>query len=145
MSLGAYQRLMWIVGFVCGGWQLADASTGSAECEASQSPSIKNIADVHPRMVGEIFSQGGKRHLNATDHKQPQPPFELPELRTSKRRTFTDPLQSATAPHAFSPPLVYRSTTSSGLAQVHLRSPKVVVATGLAARGSKKSFKFLQK
>ena len=42
-------------------------------------------------------------------------------------------------------PLVYQTTASLGLAQVQLRSPKVVVATGAAARGSKKWYNFLQK
>ena len=41
--------------------------------------------------------------------------------------------------------LAYQSTTSLGLAQLHLRSSKVVVATGAAARGSKKCYNFLQK
>ena len=39
-------------------------------------------------------------------------------------------------------PLTYQPTTSLGLAQLHLRSPKVVVATGAAARGSKKWYNF---
>ena len=37
---------------------------------------------------------------------------------------------------------MYQSTTSLGLAQVHLRSPKVVVATGAAAPGSKNGITF---
>ena len=36
-----------------------------------------------------------------------------------------------------SPPLVYQSTTSLGLGQVQMPGPKVVVATGAAARGIK--------
>ena len=39
-------------------------------------------------------------------------------------------------------PFVCQSTTSLGLAQVHLRSPKVAVATGAAARGFKKWYNF---
>ena len=38
--------------------------------------------------------------------------------------------------------LVYQSTTSLGLVQAHLRSPKVVVATGAAARVSKKWYNY---
>ena len=38
---------------------------------------------------------------------------------------------------ALRPPLVYQTTTSLGLAQVQPRSPKVVVATGAAARALK--------
>ena len=40
------------------------------------------------------------------------------------------------------PPLVYQSTTSLGLGQVQMPGPKVVVATGAAARGSKKWYNF---
>ena len=42
-------------------------------------------------------------------------------------------------------PLVYQTTTSLGLAQVQLRSPKVVVATGAAARVLKNGITFLPK
>ena len=39
-------------------------------------------------------------------------------------------------------PLVYQSTTSLGLGQVQMPRPKEVVATGAAARGSKKWYNF---
>ena len=42
-------------------------------------------------------------------------------------------------------PLVYQITTSLGLAQAQLRSPKLVVATGAAARALKNGITFLQK
>ena len=42
-------------------------------------------------------------------------------------------------------PLVYQTTTSSGLAQVQLCSPKVVVVTGAAARTLKNGITFLPK
>ena len=38
----------------------------------------------------------------------------------------------------YTSPLVYQSTTSLGLGQVQMPRPKEVVATGAAARGSKK-------
>ena len=41
-----------------------------------------------------------------------------------------------------SPPLVYQSTTSLGLGQVQMPRPKEVMATGAAARGSKKWYNF---
>ena len=40
---------------------------------------------------------------------------------------------------------MYQATTSLGPAQVQLRSPKVVVATGAAARAPKNGITFLQK
>ena len=43
------------------------------------------------------------------------------------------------------PPLVYQTTTPLGLAQVQLRSPKVVVATGAAVRALKNGITFLSK
>ena len=45
----------------------------------------------------------------------------------------------------YSPPLVYQTTASLGLAQVQLRSPKVVVAIGAAARALKNGVTFLPK
>ena len=45
----------------------------------------------------------------------------------------------------YSAPLVYQTTTSLGLAQVQLHSPKVVVATGAAARALKNGIPFLPK
>ena len=42
-------------------------------------------------------------------------------------------------------PLVYQTTTSLGLAQVQLRSPKVAVATGAAAQALKNGITFLPK
>ena len=42
-----------------------------------------------------------------------------------------------TSPRHLTSPLVYQTTASLGLAQVQLRSPKVVVATGAAARALK--------
>ena len=47
--------------------------------------------------------------------------------------------------HDRPPPLVYQTTTSLGLAQVQLRSPKVVMVTGAAARALKNGITFLPK